>query len=355
MSLGLEILLTYQLMAYRLYSEYLEFCVQQGGLRVELEVTVMGVTPLASSKSQKAKSAAVGFELETSEGVYTCQFVVWAAGEFQYPAEAPFPGSELCQHNSEVESWEEAAMTVDGFEHVVIGGYESGVDATVNLLSYDKQVTLIGRRASWAERLADPSLELAPYTRQRLRDAREYSADNLQLAGNREVYLVSQNSDGLFTVHTRPAYGTKTRPGRRDVDDGGGGSATMTLVDEFVEEEEELEKPKKSKKEKKEKKSKKKKKKRKADEDDEEEVMPKKSKKEKKYVPWELTCKNPPILANGFQGSVVALIKHLFRWTKPGGPCGTSDAILSMEDESTITPGLFLCGPQVVIELQQVM
>ena len=64
-------------------------------------------------------------------------------------------------------------------------------------------------------------------------------------------------------------------------------------------------------------------------------------------VPLELTCSTPPILANGFQGSVAALVKSHFEWTEPGGPCGTSDPVLSCEDESTITPGLFLCGPMV--------
>jgi putative flavoprotein involved in K+ transport len=293
------------------YAQYLEFLVKQGRLRVAMEVTVTDVTLCNASKSRKdsaSKSNAAYFELDTSAGTFTCRYVVWAAGEFQYPAEGTFDGAELCQHNSEVESWKD----LQGSEHVVIGGYESGIDATVNLAKHDKAVTVIGRRASWAQRLPDPSLELAPYTRQRLREARESSGDKLRLVGNREVYRVSQDKKKkLFTVHTRPAHGTRTRPGKRGEEAASGatsgqhhhGQHHATAADE------------------------------KGDTDGD--------------VPWELTCPNPPILANGFEGSVAALIKPLFQWTKPGGPCGTSDPILSDVDESTKTAGLFLCGPQV--------
>ena len=39
--------------------------------------------------------------------VLRCRYVVWAAGEFQYPRESPeaLPGAELCMHNSRVRSW----------------------------------------------------------------------------------------------------------------------------------------------------------------------------------------------------------------------------------------------------------
>ena len=48
------------------------------------------------------------------------RFVVWAAGEFQYPLEKPgaLPGAELCVHNSRVRSW----ASLPGHQHVIIGG-----------------------------------------------------------------------------------------------------------------------------------------------------------------------------------------------------------------------------------------
>jgi len=207
-------------------------------------------------------------------------------------------------HNSEVESWKD----LEGSEHLVIGGYESGIDATVNLAKHSKAVTVIGRRASWAQRLADPSLELAPYTRQRLREARESSGDKLRLVGNREVYKVSEDKKKkLFTVHTRPAHGSRTRPGKRGKEAASGATPGQPHGDHSS----------------------------------------CTHGKKKEEVPWELTVPNPPILANGFKGSVATIIKSLFHWTKPGGPCGASDPMLNEVDESTKTAGLFLCGPQV--------
>ena len=48
----------------------------------------------------------------------------------------------------------------------------------------------------------------------------------------------------------------------------------------------------------------------------------------------------PPLLAGGFQGSYT-LIADLFEQRNDGLP------LLSQHDESTIVPGLFLCGPTV--------
>lgn len=103
----------------------------------------------------------------------TSRYVIWAAGEFQYPNKKSatdtkrdgnveeekksddgsemridnddddgstkendeLPGSELCRHNSTVKSWKK----LDGNDFVVIGGYESGVDACVNLAQVGKR------------------------------------------------------------------------------------------------------------------------------------------------------------------------------------------------------------------------
>ena len=101
------------------------------------------------------------------EETLRARFVVWAAGEFQYPNERSesLAGAELCVHNSRVRSW--AELQGDGF--VVIGGYESGVDAAVNLANAGKQSTVLASTATWNIQTEDPSSELAPYTAERLR------------------------------------------------------------------------------------------------------------------------------------------------------------------------------------------
>ena len=60
---------------------------------------------------------------------------------------------------------------MDGDERVVIGGYESGVDAAVNLAKAGKQATVLASTATWNVQTVDPSSELAQYTAGRLREA----------------------------------------------------------------------------------------------------------------------------------------------------------------------------------------
>ena len=64
--------------------------------------------------------------------VLKSRYVIWAAGEFQYPRSSSgplFSGSQHCLHNSAVASWKD----LEGDDFVVIGGYESGMDAASNL------------------------------------------------------------------------------------------------------------------------------------------------------------------------------------------------------------------------------
>ncbi len=51
-------------------------------------------------------------------------------------------------------------------------------------------------------------------------------------------------------------------------------------------------------------------------------------------------CAEKPILASGFVGSA-SLVRPLFDWRDDGFP------LLTEDDESTVTKGLFLVGPQV--------
>ena len=51
--------------------------------------------------------------------------MIWAGGEYQYPSLGGFQGSELCLHTSNIGSYQE----LDGDDFLIIGGYESGIDA----------------------------------------------------------------------------------------------------------------------------------------------------------------------------------------------------------------------------------
>lgn len=224
------------------YARYLSAVADHFELPVQNGVDVTGVSHADSS-----------FVVRTSQGDYTSRYLIWCAGEFQYPRRNGFKGADLCLHNSAVRSWQE----LKGKEYVVIGGYESGIDAAVQLSALGKKVRVMDGRDAWKDDSSDPSVSLSPYTYERLR--RALPDERIQLLGDKRVTVVEKNGKG-YAVHT---------------DDG----------------------------------------------------------------EW-LTTGSPPILATGFEGSL-KLIADLFAWRDDGQPQ------LNDVDESTITPHLFVAGPNV--------
>ena len=105
-----------------------------------------------------------GFVVRTSKGEIRTRFVVWAAGEFQYPATDPFPGAELCVHSSQVRTWSDVA----GEPVTFIGGYESAADGAVALAMLNRSSLVLGDVPTWESEDPDPSVALSPYTRERL-------------------------------------------------------------------------------------------------------------------------------------------------------------------------------------------
>ncbi len=144
----------------------------------------------------------------TEGGPIESSFVIWAAGEFQYPNLHSFPGSELCLHNSKVESWED----IEGKKTYIIGGYESGIDAAINLSRLGKKVRVLERNTTWNKKTTDPSENLSPFTLERLKEEMPYNRINL--ASESRVDEVT-SEDGKYFIHVkgRPApYETTTPP-----------------------------------------------------------------------------------------------------------------------------------------------
>jgi putative flavoprotein involved in K+ transport len=151
-----------------------------------------------------------GFLIETSMGKVSSRFLIWAAGEFQYPNLTPFAGAELALHNSQVDDW----RLLEGEDFVIIGGYESGIDAAFHLTRAGKSVTVLDARPTWEERDSDPSIALSTYTLERLKKAR--STGKLNLLSNTKVKQIVQEN-GNFVIETsrdgRDAdFQTSTRP-----------------------------------------------------------------------------------------------------------------------------------------------
>jgi thioredoxin reductase len=227
------------------YSAYLQAIAEHYELPVKTNLDV-----LRMSKVDEL------FHLETARHTYRSRFVIWAAGEFQYPRVSPFPGAEYCVAYNEVGSWRVQGRKY-GDEALVIGGYESGIDAAVNLGKPGRVVRVLDTQDRWGITHVDPSVSLSPYTRQRLIAAERKG--RLEMISQAVVNRVERRDEG-YAVYA---------------DDG--------------------------------------------------------------------RCWNTsgaPILATGFAGGVT-LIADLFEWNENGS------VQLTPHDESTITPDLFVSGPQV--------
>ena len=312
------------------YARYLEALAETNELNVRAGTEVTAVTPRDGGFDVAVVPAAGGVP-----AVIKTRYVVWAAGEFQYPrasAEPLFPGSELCRHNSSVRSWTE----LEGDDFVVVGGYESGMDAASNLSLCGKRCTVVSSTAYWDVSTEDPSSELAPYTAQRVRAACA-SATPPKLLAPLRVFAVEAAAGGGFAVRARWGDAVEHEGGdhREPVRPAAAAKAAAKAAAAGGE--------------------------------------------------VELRTPQAPLLCAGFEGGVkLGVAKDLFAWGDPavgdddeeedddaegegddrdgdddgemsdegdekkGGGCADGAPLLNEYDESTTTPGLFLVGPAVI-------
>ncbi|NEU64471.1 NAD(P)/FAD-dependent oxidoreductase [Paenibacillus sp. ALJ109b] len=231
------------------YAKYLQVVSQFKKLPVQTGVDVSEVIP-----EEK------GFWVVTSNGQLRTRYVIWAAGEFQYPRLDLFPGAEYGVHSSLFSSW----TVVQGEECVIVGGYESGVDAAIHLSKLGKNVTVIDRNGrGLAKGSSDPSVELSPYTKDRLRSA--MMDKRINMMQGYEVKWIEPDEPGGYVLYCENDSGESHL----------------------------------------------------------------------------LKTGQAPILATGFRSSL-HLIENLVERNKVG------QLQLGAADESTIAPGLFITGPQVM-------
>lgn len=168
------------------YGQFLVDVAEHFELPVREPIDVKEVVPRAGG----------GFLVRTDKGELGSRFLIWAAGEFQYPRLDGFLGADLCVHNSLIPSFREHP----GKDAIVIGGYESGIDAAVNLAAAGNHVRVLDGGTPWDRRTSDPSVNLAPFTAERLRLA--VASGRVDLIGNVRVSRVTKRTLGGYTVET---------------------------------------------------------------------------------------------------------------------------------------------------------
>jgi putative flavoprotein involved in K+ transport len=165
------------------YADYLETVVKLEDLRVRGGVDVVDVT-----RAPGADHLVVEVR---GDDPLLARHVVWAAGEAAYPRRGGFPGAERCVPTIEIDRWD----AHPGSEVVVVGGYESGIDAACQLVGRGRRVTVVDRGTPWDVVDSDPSLALSPYTHGRLQHAS--ATGQLTLVGDVEVAGVTDASPGF--------------------------------------------------------------------------------------------------------------------------------------------------------------
>ncbi|WP_240928350.1 NAD(P)/FAD-dependent oxidoreductase [Thalassoroseus pseudoceratinae] len=129
------------------------------------------------------------FRVDTADGPLRSKHVIWAAGEFQYPRRNGFAGSELCVHTATIPSYE----NLDGDDFIIIGGYESGIDAAYHLAYFDKRSRLFDRGCPWEEKSSDPSIALSTYSLERMGE--EWFEDFVELHPNTPIETVAREKN----------------------------------------------------------------------------------------------------------------------------------------------------------------
>ena len=137
------------------------------------------------------------FIATTNQGDFFADIVVWATGQFFSPQDQAFPGAELALHSSKVNDWKE----LEGDEFTVIGGYESGLDAALNLVDLGKTVCLHSRGEPWTSDDPDPSRSISPRTLDRLREILQSpeKSKKLELFKNSDICSIEE-SQGWWTL-----------------------------------------------------------------------------------------------------------------------------------------------------------
>ncbi|HBE69813.1 MAG TPA: monooxygenase [Planctomycetaceae bacterium] len=148
-----------------------------------------------------------GFEVDTGDETLQAKHVIWAAGEFQYPRFNAIKGSEFCRHTATVDSYE----SLEGDDFIIIGGYESGVDAAYHLAYHDKRVRLFDSGCPWKDESSDPSIALSTYSLERMRE--EWFGQFVELFPDTRIESVTREDDNyVVTTVDGKRFETPTQP-----------------------------------------------------------------------------------------------------------------------------------------------
>lgn len=176
------------------YADYLKKLVEHFELPIQKGINVESVSITKD-----------GFVISTNKGKIQSKFLIWSAGEFQYPNNNSFPGAKYCIHNSLIENWDK----IHGDEFFVIGGYESGMDSAINLAEHNKRVIVIDKTNFLSSEEIDPSRTISPYTKDRLRKINSKNTIGFHTG---RVLKIEKNQSEFIIYTEKKKIHSKTQP-----------------------------------------------------------------------------------------------------------------------------------------------
>ena len=181
------------------YAQYLLLVAAYNELNVEMDTEVQNVERINDD-----------WLIETNQGDYQCQYLIWATGEFQNPQIKNIKGSEYCTHSSLIK----APSNLQDDEYIVIGGYESGVQIAAELIKNDKKVTIINPSKIDQIDTSDPSRVLSPYTFVKYNEMKE-SPNYTEVVGEVEsidmdnyTFLIQLKDKSIIKTEQNPICAT---------------------------------------------------------------------------------------------------------------------------------------------------
>jgi len=193
------------------YARYLRAIAEYYQIEVKTGIEITGVSRTNGS-----------LLLDGAPEPLQAKHVIWTGGEFFFPRQE-IRGSDHCIHNSTVADWSK----LEGVEHAIIGGFESGIDAAVHLARQGKTVHVLSRGEPWHQNSPDPSRALSPFTIDRLKDVllnapgtiRFYkNADIVEVTKVGENYILVDEEGEPFEVSTPPILATGFQGGMGPVE-----------------------------------------------------------------------------------------------------------------------------------------
>ena len=178
------------------YAFYLRQVARVFELPVRENTIVLRITKIADE-----------FVIDTDEETLRARHVIWSGGEYQYPRLEGFVGSKYCRHTSMIDRYE----TLVGDEFLVVGGFESGIDAAYHLARNGRHVQVFDRGCPWEENTSDPSVALSTYSIERMRQ--DCFRKHVKLHADTPIRSVERSDEGyrVMTMDDR-RYSTPAQP-----------------------------------------------------------------------------------------------------------------------------------------------